>query len=271
MDGRVSIILLLAGIGAMVWFHAARKPDEPHGDVPDTDPLTRTPRDAVAAGGREVLLGRLRAARAPDRDGRRSPRTTASRATGFYGIPARQVPPVHGHPHLAHAARHLLDRDRLARRRSLHRARGRRRGAEGPAARRERALRRAARRRARLDGRPVAERHAASSTRPTRGSTSATAATSTSTSARVWQIALLIGLFLWLFLVGARDPAGAAAEGRAAADPDAVPDLLGRDRRLLRRRARLRAAHEPRDRRVLALVGRSPLGRRASSRCSRRS
>jgi nitric oxide reductase subunit B len=35
----VSIILLLAGIGAMAWWHASRRSDEPHGDVPAHDPL----------------------------------------------------------------------------------------------------------------------------------------------------------------------------------------------------------------------------------------
>lgn len=35
----VSIILLLAGIGGMAWFYAMRATDKPHGDVPPNDPL----------------------------------------------------------------------------------------------------------------------------------------------------------------------------------------------------------------------------------------
>jgi nitric oxide reductase subunit B len=35
----VSIILLLAGIGAMAWWHAAHRSDEPHGEIPADDPL----------------------------------------------------------------------------------------------------------------------------------------------------------------------------------------------------------------------------------------
>ncbi|MFO0938404.1 MAG: nitric-oxide reductase large subunit [Gemmataceae bacterium] len=35
----VSIIMLLAGISAMVWWHAARKKDEPHQELPEADPL----------------------------------------------------------------------------------------------------------------------------------------------------------------------------------------------------------------------------------------
>jgi len=38
----VSIILLLAGIGAMAWWHASRKEDETPGDVPADDPLLRS-------------------------------------------------------------------------------------------------------------------------------------------------------------------------------------------------------------------------------------
>ncbi|HXI31200.1 MAG TPA: cbb3-type cytochrome c oxidase subunit I, partial [Vicinamibacterales bacterium] len=38
----VSIILLLAGIGAMAWWHASRKEDEAPGDVPADDPLLRS-------------------------------------------------------------------------------------------------------------------------------------------------------------------------------------------------------------------------------------
>ncbi|MBP9212413.1 MAG: nitric-oxide reductase large subunit [Bacteroidetes bacterium] len=35
----VSIIMLLAGIGTLAWFRAAKKEEEPLGDIPDSDPL----------------------------------------------------------------------------------------------------------------------------------------------------------------------------------------------------------------------------------------
>src|SRR4051812_33341138 len=38
----VSIIVLLAGIGAMAWWHASRKEEEPLGDIPANDPLLRS-------------------------------------------------------------------------------------------------------------------------------------------------------------------------------------------------------------------------------------
>src|SRR5581483_6865539 len=38
----VSVILLLAGIGVMAWWHASKKDDEPLGEVPADDPLLRS-------------------------------------------------------------------------------------------------------------------------------------------------------------------------------------------------------------------------------------
>ena len=55
----VSIIMLLAGICAMVWWYAAQKADEPHGPIPATDPLGALGRHPLAARHPEVLLGRL--------------------------------------------------------------------------------------------------------------------------------------------------------------------------------------------------------------------
>ena len=61
---------------------------------------------------------------------------------------------------------------------------------------------------------------------------------------------------------GARDRAGAAPPRRAAPAPAAVPASRPRRHRpLLRRRPHLGPADAPLDRRVLALVGRPPLGR----------
>jgi nitric oxide reductase subunit B len=38
----VSIIVLLAGIGGMAWWHASRKEEDPLGEIPDDDPLLRS-------------------------------------------------------------------------------------------------------------------------------------------------------------------------------------------------------------------------------------
>ncbi len=69
---------------------------------------------------------------------------------GFYGIKISAHPALQRHPHLARAARHLLDRHRLAGRRPVHRAAGQRQGAEVPGARRPRPVRRPAGDRGRL-------------------------------------------------------------------------------------------------------------------------
>ena len=54
----VSIIMLLAGIAAMVWWYAAREHEAAAATLPDADPLLGCGRHAVAAGDRQVLLGR---------------------------------------------------------------------------------------------------------------------------------------------------------------------------------------------------------------------
>ena len=80
---------------------------------------------------------------------------------------------------------------------------------------------------------------------------------------RLWQIALLVGLLLWLAADGARRFCPAL---KRRDEQQSILTLFliaqHRDRRILRRRARLRPAHESCDRRVLAVVGRAPLGRR---------
>ena len=48
----VSIIMLLAGIGTMAWYRAAKKEEEPLGDVPDADPLL----NAVATPSQRAVL-----------------------------------------------------------------------------------------------------------------------------------------------------------------------------------------------------------------------
>ena len=50
--------MLLAGIGAMVWWYASQTQERPTGPVPETDPLRRLAGHAVAAGDGQVFLGR---------------------------------------------------------------------------------------------------------------------------------------------------------------------------------------------------------------------
>ena len=68
---------------------------------------------------------------------------------------------------------------------------------------------------------------------------------------------------------GPGDPPGPARAKRAASAPGALSDLDDRHRGLLSGSARLRAPHEPRSGRVPGGGGSSTSGSRASSRCSR--
>ena len=117
----VSIIMLLAGIAGMVWWYASR----PDGtatcdDVPATDPLLQAAADPFAEGDAEVLLGRLRAD--PRADARGHHHGPLRRRRGrVLRHPAGQVAALRGHPHLARAARDLLDRHRVAGGRTVHR------------------------------------------------------------------------------------------------------------------------------------------------------
>jgi hypothetical protein len=76
---------------------------------------------------------------------------------------------------------------------------------------------------------------------------------------RVWQIALFAGLIWLVLMLRALWPAlRKKGEERSAGRSSRAPP---RDRPLLRRRPALRRAHAPVGRRVLALVGRAPVGR----------
>ena len=55
----VSIIVLLAGIGAMAWCYASIREHGLPAEAPANDPVLGSGGDAVAAGRRQVLLGRL--------------------------------------------------------------------------------------------------------------------------------------------------------------------------------------------------------------------
>ncbi len=124
----VSIILLLAGIAAMVWYYAARREEEARWQhsrraircsaskaTPSQRATVKYFWTVAALFLVQILLGRRHGALR--RRGRRA--STASRH--------RVVPAVHRRPDVAPAARDLLDRDRLAGGRALHRPGGRRR------------------------------------------------------------------------------------------------------------------------------------------------
>ena len=138
-------------------------------------------------------------------------RALRGRGPGLLRPAARRVPALRGHPHLAHAARRLLDRHRLAGDRPLRRA--------GCLAATSRKFQRLGvnllfgallDRRGRLDRRRwLGDAAEARPRRRTSGS--ATRATSTSISAASGRSCLFVGLLLWLVLVRPRAVAGAAA------------------------------------------------------------
>ncbi|MGC4084324.1 MAG: hypothetical protein QM736_19990 [Vicinamibacterales bacterium] len=180
---------------------------------------------------------------------------------GFYGLQIAGILPYvvvrTWHVQLGH----LLDCDRVARRGALHHAGRRRLRTEVAAPRRQRPLRCAARCRRRIDGRTVAEREADACPTPL-WFWFGHSGYEYIDLGRAWQIALLIGLFLWLGLV-ARGIVPALKRG---GEQRPILTLLFiatmRHRRLLRRGARLRPAHQSRGCRVLAVVGGSPVGGR---------
>ena len=117
----ISILGLLAGVGALTWYYVATHGKEPAPEIPDSDPLGGLkPTASMKATAKyfwvvtalflvQVILGGITAHYAVE-------------GQGFYGIPARQLAALHGHAQLAPADRGAVDRDRLAGHRPLHRA-----------------------------------------------------------------------------------------------------------------------------------------------------
>ena len=99
----MSIMLLLAGIGALAWYFAVQhgKRGRRATSCRTRDPLLALAADAVEAGDAQVLLGRRGADPGADRCWASSPRTTASRAR-LLRHPAGQVAALQRDPHLAH-------------------------------------------------------------------------------------------------------------------------------------------------------------------------
>ena len=149
----VSIIMLLAGICAMVWWYASETEEEALLKLPVTDPLGNwkaTPSQRAtlkyfwivsALIPVPILMGVV---------------------TAHYGVEgvrhqALTNSAVQRHAHLARPARYLLDCHRVACRRTIHRSTRQQVRAKIPGARRSCSLRRPARHRRRLHGRRIHE------------------------------------------------------------------------------------------------------------------
>ena len=116
----VSIIMLLAGICAMVWWYASQKEEDDHGELPAEDPLANwqaTPSQRATLKYFwivslliliQITVGVITAHYGVEGD-------------GFYGIPLSEILPYAVSPHLARSVGYFLDCHRLACGRSLHR------------------------------------------------------------------------------------------------------------------------------------------------------
>ena len=153
----VSIILLLAGIGAMAWYYAAQERTHDLGEVPPQDPLLDATADTFTAGGREVLLDGHRSVPAADHRRRGGGALCGGRRCLLWHS-AIIVPSVQHRADLAYTTRHFLDRYRVARGRTVYRPGCERRRTPGPATRREYPLRSTPCRRSGFDGGRMAER-----------------------------------------------------------------------------------------------------------------
>ena len=155
----VSVIMLIASIGAMVWFYAGWRKEAKDRDTPDDDPLigeTLTPSQKATVKYflvvsllflLQIVMGIITAHYGVE-------------GGGFYGIPLSDYL-----PYVVSRTWHtqlgiFLDRDRVARRRAVYRTLYLRQGTEISKAWRRCAVRCIADRRARFDGRPVDERDA---------------------------------------------------------------------------------------------------------------
>ena len=121
----VSIIMLLAGICAMVWWYASQKAKEPQPELPRDRSAGQLEGDALAAGHAEIFLGGLGADPRADPDGRRDGALRRGRRR-LLRHPVSPNAAVQRDAHLARAARHFLDRDGVAGGRPVHRTAGQR-------------------------------------------------------------------------------------------------------------------------------------------------
>ena len=114
------MLFLIAGIALLGWHHARHKDEAPL-ELPKTDPLALvrvTPSMratakyfwlVIALFLTQILLGAI---------------TAHYQVEGqeAYGFPLAELPALFPDPHLAHAARGVVDRDRVARHGPVHRA-----------------------------------------------------------------------------------------------------------------------------------------------------
>ena len=177
----------------------------------------------------------------------------------LFGIEIGQLLPVRRDARLAPPARGVLDRHLLARDRPLHRPGRRRPRAEGPEG--ARATR-------------CSARSWWSSSAPSPAPTSASRGKLSGPNGwlvghqgyeyielgRVWQVALIVGMLLWLAPRVPRDQAGARGREGQGRPHAPAPLRLGHHPALLLGRPLLHAGHAHRRRRLLALVGGAPLG-----------
>ena len=117
----ISFVMLLAGVGRWSGISPCngtgrRKKTQ---RVARARPAAGAASHALDAGDAEVLLGGGGVDRRPGRPGR-GHRPLRRRRRWLLRHPAGAMAALRGDPHLAHAARHLLDRDRLAGDRAVH-------------------------------------------------------------------------------------------------------------------------------------------------------
>ncbi len=118
----VSILGLLAGVGALAWYYVATHGKEPAPRIPDHDPLGSLQPTPSMKATREILLGGHGADRRADA-ARRHHGALRGRGPEFLRHSAGADTALLGDPQLARAARGAVDRHRLARHRPVHRAR----------------------------------------------------------------------------------------------------------------------------------------------------
>ena len=119
----VSFVVLLAGIGAMVWYFAVQRHKDGRGNRRRAAARSAAGAQghALHEGGAEVFLGRGGAHRGAGRAGR-GHRALRRGRRRLLRHSAEQMAALLGGAHLAHAAWHLLDRHRLAGDRLVRRA-----------------------------------------------------------------------------------------------------------------------------------------------------
>ena len=155
----ISILVMLGGIGGLVWYYAMSHRGDAPAVVPDADPLkSLKPTPSMKATAKyfwvvtalivvQVILGGITAHYAVE-------------GQAFYGVPLAEILPYAVTRSWHTAARGALDRDRVACDRSLHRAGHLGTRAEIPAPRRQFPVHLPARHRGRRARRPVVRRDA---------------------------------------------------------------------------------------------------------------